>query len=383
MRMLTRIVSALLVNCALLISTSSTAQNSSECDSGLEGPCTTNSAALPMNDIQSIGSHNSYKLAIPAPEWALIASHNKDSADSLDYSHLRLTTQLNMGLRQIELDIVYDPEGGRFADPLLPRETAQIYGAMPYDAQHMHAPGFKVLHSQDIDVHSNCATWILCLEEIKAWSDANPDHVPILIMFNAKEGGSAYPGVTPALDFSREAYRALDAETLSVFPADRIIKPDDVRGGFATLREAVLAGNWPALDSARGKVFFALDERPEKVRTYMGGRSSLQGLPLFVNSISAQEDHAAFFTMNNPVGDQERIRAAVKAGFIVRTRADANTQEARSNDTSRREAAFASGAQYISTDYYVPRLEFSDYSVSLPGGAAARCNPVRLDKRCR
>ena len=383
MGILTRITSALLVNCALLLSAPSTAQNSSECDSGLEGPCATNSAALSMNDIQSIGSHNSYKLAIPAPELALIASYNKDSADSLDYSHLRLTTQLNMGLRQIELDIVYDPEGGRYADPLLPRATARTYGAMPYDAQLMHAPGFKVLHSQDIDVHSNCATWILCLEEIKAWSDVNPDHVPILIMFNAKEGGSAYPGVTPALDFSREAYRALDAETLSVFPADRIIKPDDVRGGFATLREAVLAGNWPALDSARGKVFFALDERPEKVRIYMDGRSSLQGLPLFVNSISAEDDHAAFFTMNNPVGDQERIRAAVNAGFIVRTRADANTQEARSNDTSRREAAFASGAQYISTDYYVPRLEFSDYSVSLPGGAAARYNPVRLDNRCR
>ena len=383
MRILTRIGQLLLTCCALLSSTSGAAQQAIDCDTVLEGPCAIDSEALSMNDMQSVGSHNSYKLAIPAIEMALIKAYNKDSAVSLDYSHLRVTTQLDMGLRQIELDIVYDPEGGRFADPLLPKETAKTYGAMPYDARDMHTPGFKVLHSQDIDVHSNCATWVICLEEIKAWSDANPDHVPILILFNAKEGGSAYPGVTPALDFTREAYRALDAETLSVFPADRIIKPDDVRGEFDTLREAVLAGNWPALDSARSKVFFALDERPEKVRTYMDGRSSLQGLPLFVNSISQQEDHAAYFTMNNPLGDQERIRAAVNAGFIVRTRADANTREARVNDTSRREAAFASGAQYISTDYYVPRLEFSDYSVSLPGGAVARCNPVRLGSRCR
>ena len=383
MRILTRIGQLLLTCCALLSSTSGAAQQVIDCDTVLEGPCAIDSEALSMNDMQSVGSHNSYKLAIPAIEMALIKAYNKDSAVSLDYSHLRVTTQLDMGLRQIELDIVYDPEGGRFADPLLPKETAKTYGAMPYDARDMHTPGFKVLHSQDIDVHSNCATWVICLEEIKAWSDANPDHVPILILFNAKEGGSAYPGVTPALDFTREAYRALDAETLSVFPADRIIKPDDVRGEFDTLREAVLAGNWPTLDSARSKVFFALDERPEKVRTYMEGRSSLQGLPMFVNSISQQEDHAAYFTMNNPLGDQERIRAAVNAGFIVRTRADANTREARVNDTSRREAAFASGAQYISTDYYVPRLEFSDYSVSLPGGAVARCNPVRLGSRCR
>ncbi|MDA9902188.1 phosphatidylinositol-specific phospholipase C1-like protein [Gammaproteobacteria bacterium] len=383
MSIFTRSGPLLLTCCALLTSTSCAAQQAIDCDTVLEGPCAIDSAALSMNDMQSVGSHNSYKLAIPAIEMALIKAYNKDSAVSLDYSHLRVTTQLDMGLRQIELDIVYDPDGGRFANPLLPKATAKTYGAMPYDARDMHTPGFKVLHSQDIDVHSNCATWLICLEEIKVWSDTNPDHVPILIMFNAKEGGSAYPGVTPALDFTREAYRALDDETLSVFPADRIIKPDDVREEFDTLREAVLAGNWPALDNARGKVLFALDERPEKVRTYMDGRSSLQGLPFFVNSISQQEDHAAYFTMNNPLGDQERIRDAVNAGFIVRTRADANTREARVNDTSRREAAFASGAQYVSTDYYVPRVEFSDYTVSLPGGAAARCNPVRLDSRCR
>ncbi|MBU14456.1 MAG: hypothetical protein CMQ14_05135 [Gammaproteobacteria bacterium] len=31
----------------------------------------------------------------------------------------------------------------------------------------------------------------------------------------------------------------------------------------------------------------------------------------------------------------------------------------------------------MSTDYYVPRLEFSSYQVQLPSDNAARCNPVR------
>lgn len=383
--LLAALCSTVLLPAALCMGSSAQAQTDIEpCQgNGLEGRCAINTGNLAMNDIQAVGSHNSYKLAIPEVELELIRQYREESAMSLDYSHLTLTNQLELGMRQIELDIVYDPEGGRFADPLLPRQTALRYGALPYDASEMHAPGFKVLHSQDIDVRSNCMTWIACLEEIKAWSDANPDHVPILIMFNAKEGGSAYPGVTPALDFTTEAYRALDAETLSVFPADRIIKPDDVRAGADTLRDAVLAGGWPDLDAARGKVFFALDERPEKVRTYMDGRSSLQGLPMFVNSVSEEAEHAAYFTINSPIRDQERIRAAVKAGFIVRTRADANTMEARQNSTSRREAAFASGAQYISTDYYVPRLEFSEYSVSLPGSSPARCNPLRLDESCQ
>jgi hypothetical protein len=242
---------------------------------------------------------------------ARIRAYNKRSAITLDYNHLTLKEQLNLGMRQIELDVVYDPEGGRFADPLLPREAAGEPDAQAYDAAQMQTPGFKVLHSQDIDVRSNCMTWILCLTEIRSWSRANPGHVPILIMLNAKEGGSAYPGVEPALDYSETAYAALDAETLSVFSWHEIITPDLVRRDHPTLREAVLANNWPSLDDARGKVLFALDERPEKVRTYVRDKASLQGLPMFVNSIDSSADHAAYFTINDPEEAFERIQAAV------------------------------------------------------------------------
>ncbi len=343
----------------------------------LEGSCAVNSSSLGMNDLQAVGSHNSYKLFIPEPELALIRAYNERSAMTLDYNHLPLRQQLDLGMRQIELDIVYDPEGGRFANPLLPRQTAELPDAIDFDNSELHKPGFKVLHSQDIDVRSNCMTWVACLLEIRAWSQANPNHVPILIMFNAKEGGSAYPGVTPALDYTAAAFDALDAETLSVFNRRELITPDEVRGTYETLREGVLAGGWPTLDEARGRVFFAVDEGERKIEIYKRGNNSLQGLPFFVNSGDETADHAAFFTINDPIESFTRIQSAVKAGFIVRTRADANTMEARENSVSRREAAFASGAQYISTDYYLPRTEWSAYQVQLPGGAAARCNPLR------
>jgi hypothetical protein len=168
-----------------------------------------------------------------------------------------------------------------------------------------------------------------------------------------------------------------------VFDEAQLITPDDVRGDYPTLREAVLERGWPELDQARGKVFFALDEGEEKRRVYMRGRESLEGLPIFVNSGDPNAPHAAYFTINDPVRDRQRIRDMVNRGFIVRTRADANTTEARTNDTSRRDAAFASGAQYISTDYYVQRPQFSDYSVTLPGDGPARCNPVRQPESCQ
>ena len=47
-------------------------------------------------------------------------------------------------------------------------------------------------------------------------------------------------------------------------------------------------------------------------------------------------------------------------GYLVRTRSDANTTEARENDYSRFEAALESGAQIISTDYYLPDTLFGN-----------------------
>ncbi len=343
----------------------------------LEGPCAVDADGLALADIQAVGSHNSYKIAIPAPELALIAASDADAAAGLDYAHLPLTEQLDLGMRQLELDLFHDPEGGRYADPLLPRLTAGQDGARAFDPAPMRSPGFKTFHTQDIDVWSHCPVFIDCLREIEAWSDANPDHAPLLVLLNLKTGSIPVPGSTAALDFTPEAFDAMDAEILSVFEPDDLIVPDDVRGEAESLRAAVLAGGWPSLAQARGRIVFALDTGAANVETYLRGAGSLEGLPVFVNSLSEDADHAAYFTMNDPMAEADRIRAAVEAGFLVRTRSDANTVEARSGDTRRREAAFASGAQYVSTDYYLPRTEWSDFAVRLPGGAAARCNPVR------
>ena len=80
--------------------------------------------------------------------------------------------------------------------------------------------------------------------------------------------------------------------------------------------------------------------------------------------------------VNDPVNAQQRIQRLVKAGFIVRTRADADTQQARRSDVRRRDLALSSGAQFVSTDYPESDPRLSDYRVQLPGGIVARANPV-------
>jgi hypothetical protein len=328
--------------------------------------------ALKMNQIQVVGSHNSYKQAIAPKEMALVRARNPKAATELDYSHDPLTRQLDDGARQLELDFVYDPQGGRYASPLGRKMSPDT---TPYDLEPYKKPGMKVIHVPDIDYRSVCPLLADCFREIKAWSDKHPEHVPILIIFNLKQDQLKVPGAVQLLPFDAAAMDAVDAEIRSVFKPGEIITPDMVQGKHKTLREAVKSGGWPTLKAARGKIMLAMDESPDVVAVYRGARKSLEGRMMFVN-IDETSPAAGYITLNEPIKENARIQAAVKAGLIVRTRADADTWEARKNDTAPQQAAFASGAQYVSTDYMHPDTRFSSYQARLPGGGVARENPV-------
>jgi Phosphoinositide phospholipase C, Ca2+-dependent len=330
-----------------------------------------------LNDLTSIGTHNSYKLAIPDSELALLRKRSPQHAITLDYAHAPLARQLDLGARQLELDVYVDAEGGRFAKPLGPQLTGS-----PVDSAtvvELSRPGFKVMHVPDVDFRSNCVRFVSCLETIKVWSRAHPAHIPILILINAKDAPARTPGAAAVTPFDAAAFDALDAEIASVFSTDDLITPDQVRGRYATLRDAVLAGSWPRLRDARGRILIALDDTPAKAALYRGGRRSLEGRLMFVNTDESSSD-AAYLTLNDPLAERERISAAVRAGYLVRTRADADTREARAGDVRRRDAALASGAQYVSTDYMQADPRLGEYSVQLPGKAVAVCNPLRASR---
>jgi len=289
-----------------------------------------------------------------------------------------LSEQLDGGARAIELDVAYDPNGGLFAHPL----GAALTGTPPPAdyTEAMSKPGFKVLHAQDFDYRASCPIFVDCLRIIKDWSAAHPNHVPILITLNAKDD-SPLPQGTQALKFDTAAFDALDAEIASVFRNGEVITPDEVRGSYATLRQAILEHGWPTLAASRGKILFALDEDEPKLSLYRGGRKTLEGRMMFINAKEDAPD-AAYLTLNEALTDTAHITQDVKAGFLVRTRADADTVEARKNDTARRDAALASGAQYVSTDYMEPDTRFGPYQARLPEGAIAVCNPQRAPERC-
>jgi hypothetical protein len=334
-----------------------------------------------LNQIQVIGTHNSYHIA-PAPAvQGLIAAVARRQAEGLDYTHRPLSEQFSrLGIRQIELDVFADPKGGLFAEPSS-RRTLRKQGKDPGpepDLQgQLRKPGLKVLHVQDVDFRSTAPTFVDALRQVRAWSRSNRRHVPILVLVELKD--EAIFGLpTQPVKFGSAEIDQVDAEILSVFDRAEILTPDRVRGRFATLPEAIRTRGWPALEESRGLVLFALDNEGPVRDRYLDGHPALQNRVMFA-SVAPAHPAAAWFKINDPIKDFDRIQQLVRQGFLVRTRADADTRQARANDVTQRDRALASGAQFVSTDYPEPDRRFSDYCVRLPDGVVARSNPVSGD----
>jgi hypothetical protein len=337
---------------------------------------------LRLNHLQLLGTHNSYHLAPEAPVLRLLG----DKAPALDYSHRPLVEQLDrLGIRTLEIDVYADPEGGRYAAPAALRLGGDLARITP---PVLRTPGFKVIHVPDFDFQSTCPTLVACLTEVRDWSRAHPRHVPLMVMIELKDGPRDDPrgvGLVQPLPIDRAAMAALDAEIRRVFDEDHLLTPDDVRGDARSLREAIAGRGWPTLRASRGKVLFAMDNTDAHRDEYLAGHASLEGRVLFV-SADPGTPAAAFLKLNDPLGAEgERIRAVVRDGYIVRTRADEPGVEARTGDTRRRDAAFLSGAQFVSTDYPEPSPFGTGYVARLPGatGIVARCNPVSAPAGCR
>jgi Phosphoinositide phospholipase C, Ca2+-dependent len=342
-----------------------------------------------MNEIQVIGTHNSYHRELTQVERAAhdaIYGGAPIYENLRAYSHASLPNQLRrQGVRGLELDLYPDPQGGRYVNPLLRRRLA----AGPLTDPEWYRPGIKVIHTADLDYNSSCVRLVGCLRLVQRWSRANAGHVPLLILLELK-GTDPVAGALGGVSvppWDRAALDALDSEIRSVFPPRELITPDFVRRRDLTLQQSVLRRGWPTLRRARGRIMFLLDNDPGAISAaYTAGRPSLRGRVLFTNSRPGRPD-AAFVKRNDPTGaNLTQIRRLVRTGYLVRTRSDEPLATVLSRDTTRRRAALASGAQLVSTDF--PEVGMSarydrDYVVALPGGVPARCNPVIRPRGCR
>lgn len=279
-----------------------------------------NTSTLRLNEIQMLASHNSYKkMGSSIGKFFVGLGDSFAEARALRYEHDTLTNQLNVGIRSFELDLRY-----RRGD-------------------------FEVVHVPLVDNSSHVPKLKLGLEEIKLWSDNNPNHIPIIVLFELKND---WMMLDPALkDFDDQALQLLDQLLIDTF-SDKLITPQDVIGSHSSLREAITTDGWPLLSDTLGKIIFVL--HPGKYTT-----PYYQMDPTFVNMVmfpaanisNINQPYASFVVHNNP--SIEEINPLVEQNFIVRTRIDSNLDY----ENQRKTEGILSGAQLLTSDF-LPNHKF-------------------------
>jgi hypothetical protein len=334
---------------------------------------------LRLDQLQIVATAESYKQRPDKPMLKLIRMGGRKGVEALDYGQAPLAAQLDGDVRGLQFDVAYDPKGGAYKNPAGASMAMQL---LPDDyLKAMAKPGFKVIHVLDVDYRSSCLALADCLKQVAQWSAGHPQHLPIFISLTLHDAKTPMPGATAPMICDEHAMDALDDEIRAAFPADRIITPSQVQGSHSSLREAAMSHAWPSLAQARGKVIFVLNDSAAKAKTYQGGRKSLEGRALFVTT-DETSPLAAFISIPDPVKDSARIRRAVHDGFMVLTRADESTSEARKNDVTRRTAAFASGAQIVQTDFAAADPAIGPYRVSLKDNPNAMCGAELSSEQC-
>jgi len=324
---------------------------------------------LRLNQYKILASHNSYKKHPNSKVIKFLSKFKKqlgasNDPEQMDYGHVSLPEQFdNYNIRGIEIDVNYDPKGGLYRK----RKVNKLIFGLKQKIKDpiMKELGFKVLHIADVDYETNYLTFKQVLNELKTWSLANPNHTPIFVNIESKgfnpgdeSGFLRFLGFKRALQFNAQAFSDLDKEILEILPADKIFKPADLKANYSNIKERLTNEGWPLLSDCLGKIIFILEGNNQNLYEQIG-----MNRPMFVYN-PPNGDNTAFVVKNDPIGNEKEIEVLTQK-YIVRTRSDAGTLEARANDYTRLNAAIQSGAQIISTDYYKPDTRLGNFVIKL------------------
>jgi len=275
--------------------------------------------ALTIAQVQAVGTHNSYHV-------------DTTGFGPWNYTHRPLDEQLDLGVRQFELDV--------------------------WDTG---VEGIEVVHLPGLDAGVTCGTLADCVQRQVDWSAAHPDHVPLVTLVEPKSS-----------DPTGAFHDVLDAILRDAW-GERLFVPADLQAGHDDLPGALAAEGWPTLGEMRGTALYVLHDGGAHRDAYL----TRSDPALFLDGYGdLNVPWAAVHSLNDP--NDPRMADVLAAGHLVRTRADGDVEEPAAGDTTRRDAAIASGAHFLSTDFPEPHPE-TGYVVDLDGVA---CNPVTAPASC-
>lgn len=276
-----------------------------------------------FNEVAFIGTHNSYqKACVPARqqlfESVSTVTFGLVKAEKARFSSDYLTDQLNLGIRSIELDI----------ETIVKDDNVS----------------FVCTHEPIFDSTSHCYNFELALEELKLWSDANPNHLPVTVIIEPKK---AFIPEKNMRYFTCE-YANLLGELAEDVLGDTLLTPADMLRDYGSFGEMRTADDWLTLNETKGKIMLLLHET-SVTEDYINQDNSVKSQAMFpmLRYGDSNRDCASFLIINKANDIKEQAAEVLSKNLIIRTRSD-NYGSYNENDS---QIALASGAQIVSTDY--------------------------------
>jgi hypothetical protein len=192
-----------------------------------------------------------------------------------------------------------------------------------------------------------------------------------MIWIEAKEetGGGAFTDLT-----------ILDDKIQGVFPPERLLTPDDVRGDHPSLRAALETEGWPTLGEVRNRAMFMVLNGGSGTDAYTSNGQTLEGRTMFMGAGPDQFDApwAGVAKINDP--GSSHVPEAHAANILVASNG-CGAGDDPVDCSARLETALASGVQMYKDDFLEPTEEMS-YWLDFPDGNPARCNAVTAPPEC-
>ena len=303
-----------------------------------------------LNDLKVIATHNSYKQGL---NWASSFFFNyvaffaePDKGPSVyDYSFETLTSQLNNGIRSVELDLIKKTNDDEIR--------------------------YQCIHNAMTDNQSSAIDFELALKEIAMWSEHNSDHMPITIIVETKPG--FIPFIDSTADVTSTDLNNIESSAMKYF-GDNLMTPADMLGTNEGFREMTENNDYPTLQDSRGKVILLLHDGAAMddyiATTHNTPEQVFFPLLSYTRFTEGAKDGLDYtcFTVANSAHDTETLElltANDQLNLIVRTRLNSYPVVYEGTDT-----VLASRAQIMSSDYpprSTPAPDGNDYISYITG----------------
>lgn len=274
---------------------------------------------IKINQMRYLCTHNSYKQGLHKPanffyNYIIPYAIGKKS----NYGYDNITQQLNIGIRGFEFDLYY-------------LENEDEYR-------------FECYHNSWLETNSSVVDFEKGLEEIKMWSDYNPNHMPIFITIEPKDDVP----FDKAKGMGKVELEKLDNLILEYFP-EKIITYSQMLNGYGSFQEMREANGYIKLEDCIGKFVFLLHEY-ENFEEYIDITAENRAMIPLVWASSLKENKyldLTCFAQDHDYFHPEKLEPLIADNYIVRTRLDIYPKYEFETTTAR----LATGAQLVCTDY--------------------------------